>query len=77
MISLAEWFGDINHAISSPAYKWPQWARRAYVLTWPVAVTVRIAMIVTLILLFIVAAFVEYGVAKLKAIWLGRRDMWQ
>ena len=76
MFSLAEWFGDAAHAVASKAYKWPRWARRVYVLTWPLSVIARVIITVTCIVLFLITAFVEFTIERLIHIWKGNRSMW-
>jgi hypothetical protein len=77
MICVSEFFGDVVHKIAGKAYKWPRWARRAYVLTWPASVLVRFVVGAVFLTMFVVTAFVEFTIERLHGVWHGNKDIWK
>lgn len=61
----------------SPAYTWkPAGLRRAYVLTYPLSVFVRVALVCLLLVSGVTSAWICALVYYLKYTWEGREFRW-
>ena len=73
----AEFVAPAIHALTEESYRWPPAVRRAYVMTWPVAIVVRILAILALMFIHVILGGAGYVCAALNCILLGKRTPWQ
>lgn len=60
-------------ALVSDVHTWPTWARRTYLLTFPLSFLIQFAMvIIALIVLAVIMAVINMGIAFV-AIWNGKK----
>lgn len=73
---VSEFFSDAMNTLIGPAHLWRRIVRRVYVVTWPVSLLVRCALVVGTVAMVLVTGFVEFMIERLRCIWEGNRSMW-